>query len=77
MAQAKVKPGKEGQKIWAKVGGKRIQGKLLSELTSDELQAILDSDPRNASRFIDGVPSKLQGKTDNKPGEPLPEKPKA
>lgn len=76
MANIKVKAGWEDKEYTGIVGGKRFKKVPLGKMSEADLQSILDSDPRNASRMIDGTPSKAQ-KADNKPGEPLPEKPKA
>lgn len=69
----KVKPGWEDKKIYGVVAGKRLN-KRLGELSQAELKALMDTDPRNSSCMIEGEAG--QAKTDNKPGEPLPEKPK-
>jgi hypothetical protein len=72
---AKVKQGWEQNKFYGTAGKELIRGVELGKLSPAQLQAILDGDPKNASRMIDGTPTPK--KTDNKPGEPLPEKPKA
>lgn len=72
---AKVKPGWEDKKFWGYAGKKLISGKRLGDLSATDLDAILSGDPKNAGRMIEGDPK--PAKTDNKPGEPLPEKPKS
>lgn len=76
MAQAKVRKGWESKTIWGKVNGRSVRGVKLSELSAEDLQSLLDQDPKKASKFIDGTPSEKAEKTDNKPNAPLPEKPK-
>lgn len=70
MAKIKVKPGWEDKEYTGRIGTKRVKRAKLGSLSEEDLQTILDTDPRNASRMIDGTPSKLQAKTDNNPGEP-------
>lgn len=72
---AKVKKGWEKNRFYGRIGGKQIKGVPLGELSESELQAILDGDPRNASRMIEGKPGATL-KKDNKPDEPLPKAPK-
>jgi hypothetical protein len=71
----KLKKGWEDRKFYGVVGNLRFKGKRLGDMTPDELQAILDADPKNSRQMIDGTPSKAVPKTDNKPAEPPPPKP--
>lgn len=71
---AKVKDGFESQFFCGMVGKTLVKARL-GDLDEKTLQAILDDDPRNASWFIAGIPSKFL-KIDAKPDEPLPVAPK-
>lgn len=72
---AKLKKGWEDRKFYGIAGALRFRGKRLGDMTPEELQAILDADPKNGRKMIDGTPSKAAPKTDNKPNEPTPKKP--
>lgn len=74
MAQAKARKGWEDCKHYGTgANGRKILGVKLGELPAEDLQAILDSDPKNAIRMIDGIPGKQ--KQDNSPEAPKPTKP--
>lgn len=72
---AKLKKGFEGCKFYGTAGAFRFKGKPLGEMTGEELQAILDSDPKNNRKMIEGTPGKAAPRADNRPEEPLPKKP--
>lgn len=72
---AKVRKGWEDCKHYGPgANGRKILGEKLGDLSVADLQFILDSDPKNAVRMIDGIPSKNKAQ-DNAPGEPKPAKP--
>ena len=71
---AKARKGWEKHRFYGKVLGELVTGTPLGELTSTQLQAILDSDPKNASNMIDGRAGAVP-KRDSKPEKELPKAP--